>query len=36
VMTRGEDEWPVMHVRCRPSYAAYWNEFMSDKQAGAE
>lgn len=36
VMTKGQDVYPVMWVRIRPTYAAYWNEFMSIKQAGGE
>jgi hypothetical protein len=34
VMARSHDELGVMYVRIRPSYAAYWNEFMSTKLAG--
>lgn len=34
VMTRGQDLVGVLYVRIRPAYAAYWNEFMSTKEAG--
>jgi hypothetical protein len=36
VMARAQDILGVMYVRIRPAYAAYWNEFMSDKHAGIE
>jgi hypothetical protein len=36
VRTRGTDPVGVFHVRIRPSYSAYWVEFMSDKEAGAD
>lgn len=34
IMTHDADPVGIMHVRIRPSYAAYWNEFMSDKEVG--
>lgn len=26
----------TFHIRVRPSYSAFWEEFMSDKEAGLE
>jgi len=34
VMTRSEDLAGTFHVRVRPAYAAYWDEFMSTKDQG--
>lgn len=34
IMARDTDILGVVHIRIRPAYAAYWDEFMSDKQYG--
>jgi hypothetical protein len=36
VMARGSDIMGTMYIRIRPAYAAYWNEFMSTKEAGGD
>lgn len=34
LMTRDTDTLGTVHIRIRPAYAAYWNEFMSTKESG--
>lgn len=36
VMARDSDMTGTMYVRIRPAYAAYWNEFMSTREAGGD
>lgn len=36
LMARDSDVSGTVYVRIRPAYAAYWNEFMSSKEAGGE
>lgn len=36
LMARDIDTLGTVHIRIRPGYAAYWEEFMSTKESGGD